>query len=79
MRPPMLVPSTMSIGICFSSKYLRMLTCAVPFAPPPLSTRATVGRLSLRRMLSIFFRILMKMRESSAGSRLVAASRTVCA
>ncbi|PMQ13965.1 hypothetical protein JaAD80_21370 [Janthinobacterium sp. AD80] len=42
--PPMLVPTTMSIGTCSSCSTLSTPICARPRAPPPDSTRAMRGR-----------------------------------
>ena len=39
----MLVPSTMSTGICISSSTLSTPRWAAPLAPPPLSTNAILG------------------------------------
>lgn len=40
----MLVPTMMSTGMCFASSTLSTPIWADPLAPPPLSTRAILGR-----------------------------------
>ena len=66
--PPILVPTTISTGIPSSSRYLITPTGAAPFAPPPLSTRPTVGRCFL--ICSIFVRTRSNANESPFGSTL---------
>ena len=41
---PMLVPTMMSMGMPASSITFSAPMCAVPLAPPPLSTTPTFGR-----------------------------------
>ena len=66
----MLVPSTISTGMPFSSSRLRAEMCAAPLAPPPLRTTATVGRPAVARTVFILACIFLKNTESAAGSTL---------
>ena len=65
-RPPMLVPRTMSMGMSMDSRYLRTPTWAAPLAPPPLSTRATVG---LCFLISAILALISSIARVSAAVR----------
>ena len=66
----MLVPHTKSIGTPTSSMYFSAPTSAAPFAPPPESTRPTVGRFCVVRTSSSRRRIWRIVAASPRGSTL---------